>query len=95
MDTTKGRPQQLIVCAAMQMDDDHIITGVRHFSPDMRATMLKAYGEGYHLRVKEQGFIDQYGHFLDRRSAWKVAESMGQIRRIVSEPGTLYSENLY
>lgn len=84
-----------IVCAAMKMDDGLIITGIRHFSPEMRTVMKRVYGMGYYLRVEEQGFVDRRGQFLSREEAWKVAESNGQIRFQVSTPGTLYSESLY
>lgn len=84
-----------IVCAAMLMDDGLIVTGVRHYSPDMRATLHRIYGEGYHRRVSEQGFIDTGGNFLGRIHAWYRAELTGQIREQVSVPGELYSENLY
>lgn len=53
------------------------------------------------LRVGEhdQGFIDQFGAFMSRTEAWKVAEAAGQIIRRVDgdavDGGTLYSENLY
>jgi hypothetical protein len=79
----------------MLMDDGLIIPGVRHFSPDMRAVLHRIYGDGYHLKVREQGFIDIRGTFLDRTTAWARAEATGQIREQVSSPGTLYSENLY
>lgn len=103
---TTNRPPSRIVCSAMKMDDGHIILGVRHFSPDMRATLQRIYGTGfkllgnwinkpYHLRVVEQGFVDQYGTFYDRGTAWAVARAAGQIRQMVSGAGTLYSENLY
>lgn len=85
----------LIVCAAMLMEDGLIVTGVRHYSPDMRAVLKRLYGEGYWLKEKEQGFIDIKGQFLSREAAWKVAEENGQIRYEVSRPGTLFSENLY
>lgn len=84
-----------IVCAAMLMKNDLIVTGVRHFSPDMRKTLHCIYGDGYHLQVKEQGFIDTRGNFLTREQAWEVAMLTKQIRQEVSIPGTLYSENLY
>jgi hypothetical protein len=87
--------QRLIVAAAMLMDDGDVIVGVRHYSPEMRKTLEKAYGEKYHLSVKEQGFVDQKGVFLNRKDAWVIAEQEGQIRRKVSTEGTLYSENLY
>lgn len=87
--------REYIVCAAMLMDNGDIVTGVRHYSPDMRAIMSKAYGSEYHKSVKEQGFITQRGRFVNRLDAWVLAEKNGQIRREVSTPGTLYSENLY
>jgi hypothetical protein len=87
--------QRLVVCAAMLMDDGHIIVGIRHYSPEMRATLHKCYGDGYHKKVKDQGFVDQWGKFLNRKEAWKIASAAGQIRRVVSIAGTLYSENLY
>jgi hypothetical protein len=84
-----------IVCAAMLMKDGAIIPGVRHFSPEMRIVLFKIYGKGYHLQVKEQGFIDNRGNFLDRAAAWNLAEKNNQIIKQVSSPGELYSENLY
>jgi len=89
---------RLIVCAAMLMKDGSIVTGIRHFSPEMRAIMRLAYGaEGYHLKVADQGFVDQKGVFLTREEAWKVAEAAGQIRRVTGSKGVgeLYSEDLY
>ncbi len=84
-----------IVCAAMLMKDGSVVTGVRHFSPDMRHILQKAYGNQYHLEVQEQGFINNKGQFVSREDAWAIAEANGQIFREVSTPGTLFSENLY
>ena len=84
-----------IVCAAMLMNDGVIVTGVRHFSPDMRIVMSRIYGDGYHLKVREQGFITTAYTFVNRKDAWVIAEAGGQIKRQCSTPGTLYSENLY
>lgn len=80
----------------MLMKDGSIVVGIRHFSPDMRAIMRLAYGaEDYHLKVAEQGFVDQYGTFYDRESAWIIAQAAGQIREVTGQVGTLYSEDLY
>lgn len=100
--------QPRIVCAAMLMKDASIITGIRHFSPEMRTTMFRIYGEKYHLQVAEQGFVDQFGKFYNRQDAWKIADLNGQIIRPtgwektsqprnpnVGDEGTLFSENLY
>lgn len=96
-----------VVCAAMKMDDGLIVTGVRHYSHEMRSTLRRLYGGGiklfgvfirkpYHLRVKEQGFIDIRGNFLNRTEAWKHAMANGQVifdKKVCV--GTLYSEHLY
>jgi hypothetical protein len=79
----------------MLMQDGLIVPGVRHFSPDMRAVLHRIYGDGYHLNVKAQGFIDARGNFLDRKEAWRRCEETQQFHKTVSIEGTLYSENLY
>lgn len=80
----------------MLMKDNSIVVGIRHFSPDMRAIMRRAYGEkDYHLQVAEQGFVDQYGTFYDREAAWVIAQAAGQIREVTGPAGTLFSEDLY
>lgn len=97
-----------IVSAAMLMKDGLIVPGVRHFSPDMRAILFRIYGEGYHLKVKEQGFINTKGEFLSREDAWVAADWNGQINLFspvgnerIPQPAkqgtkeTLFSENLY
>jgi len=85
----------LVVCAAMKMRDGFIVPGIRHYSPEMRKLLRRCYGEGYHKQVAEQGFVDQFGNFLTRETAYEIAFKNGQIRRDVSKPGTLFSENLY
>lgn len=84
-----------IVSAAMLMEDGLIVCGARHFSPDMRAVLHRIYGEGYHLRVAEQGFMDYRGTFLNREVAHLRAKACGQIRhRCGGDEHILYSENL-
>lgn len=95
MEDFRAERPGLIVSAAILMDDGLVVSGARHYSPDMRAVLQRIYGNDYHLRETEQGFIDSFGRFLSRETAWLIAEANGQIRRQVSSPGTLYSENLY
>jgi len=83
-----------IVCAALKKGD-RIITGARHFDKVMRSQILVSEGLTFWKSGVYQGFIDQFGDFLDREEAWKIADSMGQIIDRVSNDGTLYSENLY
>ncbi len=91
MNETKPR----IVSAAMLMVDGVVIPGVRHFSPEMRVLIKRLYGPSGHLQVKEQGFIDSLGNFLDREQAWIRAEETNQIIKDVGVKGLLFSENLY
>jgi hypothetical protein len=97
--TEKGlvKPDSIIVCAAMMMKDGLILSGVRHFSPDMRETGRRIYGDNFKYQVEKQGFINQFGEFLSREEAWAVAEKNGQIRKLCydGQTGILYSENLY
>jgi hypothetical protein len=79
----------------MLIDDDLIVAGVPHFLPDMRATLKRIYGDRYKFRVKDQGFIDTHGNYLNREDAWRRAKLFNQIAKEVSSPGKLYSENLY
>ena len=94
---------QRIVCAAYVMEDGRIISGARHLSPDMRATMRAIYREDskYHLKISKEhhsgGFIDQFGNYLNREEAWLVAKRQNQITRDIHhlKDGPLYSELLY
>jgi hypothetical protein len=57
---------------------------------------IKAAGEDSLWSDAEQGFIDQRGNFVDRKTAWNIAEANGQIiRRVGNDQPVLYSENLY
>lgn len=81
----------------MFMDDGKIVTGIRHYSPDMREVLRGLYGPGYHARVFEQGFITNTGNFISRKLAWLVARSAGQINHTLGNEHNeeLYSEHLY
>ena len=69
--------EQVIVCAAMR-HKDVIVCGARHFDTHM---LSQINAMNLHTTEWEQGFIDQFGHFLTRKEAWKIADKMGQIRR--------------
>lgn len=87
-----------IVCAANRYKDI-IVSGPRHYSNNMRITidalggfkLLREYaGDEY-----EQGFIDQYGTFHNRKEAWIIAERSNQIKfRDRLPTDELYSEHL-
>lgn len=98
------RGQRRIICAAnREPGTGEIILGARHWDMTMRAA-YDVWKKANQVETKamlfsDQGFIDQYGKFLNRQEAWKVAEAAGQILYRCggddSDGGTLYSENLY
>lgn len=95
-----NKPNQRVVCAAVRnRESGVVICGARHYDQVMRlainslVTDEDARKKWYH---SEQGFIDQFGAFLTRQEAWMIAFGEDQIRRRVgSDDGHLYSENLY
>lgn len=90
------KPQSYIVCAAIKKGD-RVICGARHFDHIMRQQINASEGSGFWKVGTEQGFINQFGEFLDREEAWFVAQSSNQIKRECydGQDSTLYSENLY
>lgn len=95
-------PGRRVVCSAIRHPDGWIICSARHFDPIMRdqvAMMDYTRTTNDWQNPDQQGFIDQWGQFMTRTEAWKVAENAGQILRRVGgdtiDGGTLFSENLY
>lgn len=87
------------VAAAANNYNGFIVVGARHFCPAM-SMQLDAIGDdvltawcGGRLEG-EQGFIDQFGDFMSREEAWKVAAGAMQIIHDVGCAGTLFSENI-
>jgi hypothetical protein len=87
---------QRVVCAANRFPCGTVVLGARHYDMLMHLTIEKL---GLEPGDDEEGFIDQWGQFLTRTQAWKVAEAARQIWRRcggdTADGGTLYSENLY
>lgn len=87
-----------IVCAACLFSEG-LVLGARHWDTRMHDAAKALFGsERYAKQEDVQGFIDQFGNFLDRQEAWVVAEREGQIRNpnvAGGAKGTLYSEHLY
>jgi hypothetical protein len=84
-------PQRIVCAANRNRKSGRIICGARHWDNIMRSQKR----EDENWTGWDEGFIDQFGQFLNREEAWLSAQEQGQIRCEVSSPGTLYSENLY
>ena len=93
------KPQQVVVCAAYR-HKDLIITGARHSDKIMNSVLRllpkevkPQNGSGW-----EQGFINQFGEFLNRQEALIVAKASGQPLNMERNGGNgkdLYSEGVY
>lgn len=88
-----GAKQRRVVCAANRLillhsdwgeaAGEHLAVAPRHFSPLMHVHILAMVADGLGSRdlwrTSEQGFVDQYGTFMDRSEAFAVAKAAGQI----------------
>ncbi|MNE36370.1 hypothetical protein D3C80_1301780 [compost metagenome] len=96
-------PGRFVVCAAVKYGDV-IIAGARHFDRVMHSQLDRMNEdkliEADALGEYVEGFIDQFGVFMDRSEAYKVALAGGQLntRRLKSgNQGSteLFSEDIY
>lgn len=84
-----------VVCAAVLYEDGTMLVGPRHYDSTM-LDQYKRHGIGMTEDQAVQGFIDQWGKFMTREEAHKVASEQGQIRhRCGGDARRLFSENLY
>lgn len=84
-----------IVCAACRVGDT-ILAGARHGDVVM-ISQADAAGIERLQSGEDQGFIDQFGRYWNRREAWLICGIEGQsvdVERNGGE-GLLYSEGLY
>lgn len=99
---------RVVVCAAIRNKQGKVVCGARHYDSVMRQIFIRKpnWFERVILRktfVKdkawyscEQGFIDQFGVYMDRQEAYQVAMDAGQVKYGPEHSkGTLYSEDLY
>lgn len=98
----------IIVCAAnrFKLEEDSgfdldyvVLVGPRHWDETMHHqydNLDITLEENIDRSTEEQGFIDQFGKFYNRKEAYLIAENQGQIKHKVGGPrGTLFSEHLY
>lgn len=83
--------ERQVVCAANRYGD-LIVLGVRHHCPIMNRTLDLLGIGGF---TKEQGFVDQWGNYMDRKEALEVLKANGRFIRDDDFSNELYSENLY
>ena len=95
-----NRPKpRVVVCAANQFKlfDGRVfvVCAPRHYDVNMIKHIHRLDIQGF-VEEETQGFVDQFGVFMTRKQAWRVAEEAGQIKyRCGGDDGRLFSENLY
>ena len=86
-----------VVCAAIKDSSGRIICGARHYDSLMHG-QLNNSKEWTKFEV-EQGFVDQWQNYMNRKDAKIVAKAANQIIRTGGgyddSCEDLYSENLY
>ncbi len=97
LEEERSKPKRWVVCAANKYDD-YIVCGARHFDSIMHG-VLHAMDNRPHSSTAEQGFIDQFGVWMNRVEALQVAKDSGQPlnmeRNGCPQNRKLYSEGLY
>jgi peroxiredoxin len=100
--TDPQSPQRRVVCAALRAADGRVLLGIRHYSHDMHDQLARRDDRlrFQHLHDPDQGFVDQFGVYLTREEAYRVANEAGQIIHPERCGGgldgpKLYSEGLY
>lgn len=90
----KEKVVRRIVCAANRHESGYIILGIRHWDTHMHihADLVELKKSGAHW---EQGFVDQFGAFYNRKDAMRIAMENNQIIRDIGSDDELYSEHLY
>lgn len=99
------RPEH-ILCSAIWYDDgvkrDHlpanvesgiVACGLRH--SNCFTVLITMFPDRRYLKTSKQGFLTSKGRFVNRREAWKIALSAGQVEPEPWEGSQLFSENLW
>ena len=94
-----GKPKSIVVCAACRSPKGVIICSARHWDLLMLTQFdrLLLIGEKKSTAGWTQGFINQFGEFMDRTEAMIVAKESGQKIDFErnGDDDVLYSEGLY
>lgn len=84
--------RRIVGAAIRNKEQGWVVVSVRHFDYLMHQQLARMNADG---QGTEQGFVCNRGDFWTREEAWDIAIVRGQILRLVSGEGRLYSENLY
>lgn len=89
-----------IVCAAMRIAGI-VLLGPRHGSPLMNQSISHAFNNDEAQVIEamkggvEEGFVDQYDQYWDRKQALTIAICAGQLRKRTRDREVLWSEDVW
>lgn len=89
------RKQHIVAAACRSQDKQIMLVSSRHWDLAMNRQADVLGLRKVMWPVSEQGFIDQYGNYIDRVTAAKIVIKNEQPLRMPLESDRLYSENLY
>ena len=85
----------LLICSWVN-SEELVIPAVRHYSPDMHQILRAFQTLEASIKEKQQGFITNFGRFVNREEALAIAKENNQVKHSIGyEPDELYSEMLY
>ncbi len=92
--------QRRVVCAAIRAANGDLMLGIRHYDVAMHRQMGQMSKEEAarfaHRSGDDQGFVDQFGAYMTRGEAYRIASDARQILNDdACYGGQLYSEGLY
>lgn len=89
--------QRRVICAAVKYACGTMLVGPRHFDMVMldQYRLMFERGKAPSEDVSTQGFIDQFGIFMDRTEALAIAVAANQVRNKTNPTDRLFSEDLY
>ena len=84
-----------VVCAAIRQSDA-VICAPRHNHCNLiLSTLIRNNGASVSADGWEQGFVDQYNTFMNRKEALQVASACNQLIRKTHPADRLFSEDIY
>lgn len=93
-----GRPPdpERIIAAALRTAEELFALSPPARHHDLLQALLRQGADRQMVAEAEQGFLTSAGRFVDRQTAWHLAEAAGQIRaRLDGLSGMLFTENLW
>ena len=88
-------PQRIVCSALLYKEYNVLIIGPRHFDKVMQRQIDLIFMDVEVIETPIQGFIDQFGTFLNREEALVIAKEANQIIHKYNPTKLLTSEDLY